>query len=666
MSIVRLALALAAAVLVGRLGVAQGERVFDPERHAPERLAVTVRADAPIPSAVAGLPGARLVPEHRVAPEQLDAWRANAERALGRALPDPNRHLLCELAPGTDPAEALAHLRGLDWVARALPLPRPVRPPSSPSPPATAAPPALLPPDFFALQGYPNPAPAGLGVVGAWTVPGATGSGVRLCDLEYSFNADHLDLPSVQVVGPAPNDPFDDANHGTAVLGVIGAQPNAFGTIGIAPAAELWFAAANTGPGSGVYSVGAAITDALTVLGPGDVLVIEQQMFGPDPALGSGCSPGDPLSNGPGLVPIEWQPSWYDAVVLAVGNGVVVVEAAGNGQVDLDDPAFAVGHAPFLPENDSGAILVGAGHAPNSTDTARSRHCFSNHGATVDLQGWGGSVVTTGFGGLWSSGGEDEFYTQTFSGTSSATAQIGALCACVQGAALATTGAPLAPHEVLLVLRTGALPQTAGAFGVDENIGPQPDLTAALVPDLDANGVPDAIDVARGAVADCNGNGVPDAVEFGPYDDLDGDGVLDACAPPPLSAATFSVSLSGGGEQRFELDAGAARAGQLFVLLGSATGTAPATVDPVTGIAVPLVVDAYFLDLVAIQGGGVVTPFIGWLDGSGRADATFAIPPGTAPQLAGVTLFHAFASIDLGGSGVLDFASNAVPLELAP
>lgn len=653
----RLALALLLAV-VGLAPVgAASDRPFDPAVHSAERLAVTVRADAAIPARVAALPGSRLRPEHAVAPEQLEAWHSIAERRLGRALPDPNRHLVCELPAGADPVAALELLRAQDWVAAALPLPLPARAPSGPAP---------LPPDFFALQGYPNPAPSGLGVVGAWTVPGATGTGVRLCDLEYSFNASHVDLPSVQIAGPAPNDPFDDPNHGTAVLGVIGAQPNAFGTIGIAPAAELWFAAANTGPGSGTYSVGAAITNAMTVLGPGDVLVIEQQMFGPDPALGSGCSPGDPLSNGPGLVPIEWQPSWYDAVVLAVGNGIVVVEAAGNGQVDLDDPAFAVGHAPFLPQNDSGAIIVGAGHAPGSTDVARSRHCFSNHGSTVDVQGWGAGVVTTGFGGLWSSGGDDEFYTQTFSGTSSATAQIGALCACIQGAALATTGAPLDPHEVLEVLRRGALPQTAGTFGTDDVIGPLPDLTAALVPDADGNGVPDAIDIARGAVADCNDNGVPDAAEIGPFDDLDGDGVLDSCEPPPLSAASFSVSLSGGGDQQLTLDAGAPRAGQLFVMLGSATGSAPGTVDPVTGIAVPLVLDTYFLDLLVLQGGGVITPFVGWLDANGRASASFAIPPATAPHLAGVTLFHAFVSIDLAGSGLLDFASNAVPLELAP
>ncbi|QDU83934.1 Intracellular serine protease [Planctomycetes bacterium Pla163] len=642
------------------------ERSFDPRAHAGDRIAIKVREDAPVERAldgtVATLRGWSIAREHSVPPAQLDAWRARGEERLGRALPDLGRHLIATLPEGLDPTAALELVRALPWVEYATPSPLPVRPPTA------SAPTLLNAPDFFPIQLYPNAAPQGFGVAAAWSVPGATGVDVRLCDVEFSWNATHTDLPNVQLVGPQPNDPFNDTNHGTAVLGIVGAQANAFGTIGITPTAELYFAAANTGAGAGTYSPGAAITRAMTVLRPGDILLIEQQIFGPDPGLGSGCGPGDPISNLPGVLPIEWHQPWYDAIQLAVANGIVVVEAAGNGQTNLDDPALQIGHAPFALQNDSGAIMVGAGHGPNSTDVAGSRPCFSNYGATVDLQAWGGQVVTTGFGGLYATGGADHFYTSTFSGTSSASALIAGLCAAVQGAARATSGAPLEPSQVLEVLATRALPQTSGAFPASQNVGPRPDLGAALLPDLDGNGVPDAIDIVRGAVDDCDGDGVPDAaqVALGLGTDLDGDGVLDVCAPPPLYADLFELSVASGGVQQLALDAPLDRAGRLYVVLGSASGSSPATVDPLSGLSIPLVLDVYTSFLVQNLGGGIVGPFYGVLDGAGDASVSFTVPQATDPTFAGLELHHAFITIDAFGTGLIDFASNAVPIALVP
>ena len=47
-------------------------------------------------------------------------------------------------------------------------------------------------------------------------------------------------------------------------------------------------------------------------------------------------------------------------------------------------------------------------------------------------------------------------------------------------------------------------------------------------------------------------------------------------------------------------------------------------------------------------------------------DASFALPAGADPALAGLTLNHAFAVLDLFGGGAVVFASNAVPLTLVP
>ena len=78
---------------------------------------------------------------------------------------------------------------------------------------------------------------------------------------------------------------------------------------------------------------------------------------------------------------------------------------------------------------DSGAIVVGAGAPPSGTHGPdRSRLDFSNWGSIVDSQGWGEGVTTTGgfFDGAGDlqGGKENQWYTQRFSGTSSASSRV--------------------------------------------------------------------------------------------------------------------------------------------------------------------------------------------------------------------------------------------------
>ena len=147
----------------------------------------------------------------------------------------------------------------------------------------------------------------------------------------------------------------------------------------------------------------------------GDVIVIEQQISGP---------------NNGAYVPAEWYKPTFDAIKIAAVTRVVV-EAAGNGSQNLDSPIYSMdngGHfpfraaAPYKLHNDSGAILVGAGRSPIWGVQARSAEYASNYGFRVDLQGWGDSVVTTGYGNLYNSDGPNWFYAFDFSDTSSATA----------------------------------------------------------------------------------------------------------------------------------------------------------------------------------------------------------------------------------------------------
>ncbi len=125
---------------------------------------------------------------------------------------------------------------------------------------------------------------------------------------------------------------------------------------------------------------------------------------------------------------------------------------------------------------------------------------------------------------------------------------------------------------------------------------------------------------------------------------------------------TLSVELGGG--QDLYLRAGAEHAGDVFVLLGSISGTSPGIV--VDDVVVPLVADAYTLLLLDGAGAGLVSPFVGLLDAQGAADAAFTLPAGSNPALAGLVLHHAFVAIDVAGSGDVELASNAARLELVP
>ena len=103
------------------------------------------------------------------------------------------------------------------------------------APSSDDAPPAS--PDFTSRQLYLNAAPVGVDARYAWTVPGGGGAGVRVIDIEGAWRFTHEDLRLNQggVVGGTQSTDLGWRNHGTAVVGVIGADRNAFGVTGITP-----------------------------------------------------------------------------------------------------------------------------------------------------------------------------------------------------------------------------------------------------------------------------------------------------------------------------------------------------------------------------------------------------------------------------------------------
>ncbi len=131
---------------------------------------------------------------------------------------------------------------------------------------------------------------------------------------------------------------------------------------------------------------------------------------------------------------------------------------------------------------------------------------------------------------------------------------------------------------------------------------------------------------------------------------------------PSLLADGPSVSLTLGGSQTLELGACLEHAGDLYVLAGSATGTRPGFAF--AGFDVPLNLDAYFLHTLTQPGFPLTAP-IGVFDAFGRAHASFALPAGFEPTLAGLTLHHAYAVLD-PATLALEAVSPAVPVALLP
>lgn len=351
------------------------------------------------------------------------------------------------------------------------------------APDLSDAPPAT--PDFTSRQGYLDAAPGGIDARWAWTQPGGRGDGVRIVDCEWGWRFTHEDLNQNQggvIAGTAdPTPDSNSTNHGTAVLGEISGDVNSVGITGISPNAVISASAFSV-------ATATAIRSAADRLGQGDIILLEIHRGGPN-------YPGGDTQFG--FVAVEWWPDDYLAIRYAVTKGIVVVEAAGNGSQNLDDAVYdtpqrgfpAWWSNPFRRTTlDSGAVLVGAGAPPSGNfGPDRSRLDFSNYGACVDAQGWGREVVSTGYGNLQGGPNVDLWYTDTFSGTSSASPIVVGAVAAIQGALRANARPPLSAARARELLRASGSPQQdAPGRPATQRIGNRPDLRR-LIPAALAN-----------------------------------------------------------------------------------------------------------------------------------------------------------------------------------
>ena len=289
------------------------------------------------------------------------------------------------------------------------------------------------------------PSPRSVGATYAWQVPGGTGQDIRVADIEHGWSLTHEDTVDVHVVRASPQvgADADEIDHGTAVVGIVAARDNGRGIVGVAPRARI-----TAVPEAG--NSPAAIDKAVDIVGLGGVVLLE---------LACRWFAGAPGTKHPDI-PLEFHPPTLTAIRRNTLFGVTVVEAAGNGGLNLDDLPFA-----HITTGNSGAIMVGAG-VPSQQDPTELRRTFSTFGSRVDCFAPGDFVVAP------SSKAAARY--QEFNGTSAASAIIAGVAAQIQGMAFAATGEFLHGSDIRRLLRD----PTLGAPSTPENAGikPMPDM----------------------------------------------------------------------------------------------------------------------------------------------------------------------------------------------
>jgi hypothetical protein len=122
------------------------------------------------------------------------------------------------------------------------------------------------------------------------------------------------------------------------------------------------------------------------------------------------------------------------------------------------------------------------------------------------------------------------------------------------------------------------------------------------------------------------------------------------------------VPLLTGGGQALELAVGAQNALDLYLVLGSRSGTQPGLA--LGALVLPLNVDGYLLFTLNNPNSAVLGQSLGQLDSEGRAEALLSAPPGTNPALAGLTLHHAALVVDTATIPEVVLVTNAVAAPL--
>jgi major intracellular serine protease len=192
---------------------------------------------------------------------------------------------------------------------------------------------------------------------GAWSK--SRGEGVKVAVLDTGCDLDHPDikkniLPGMNFIDPS-KDPWDDNQHGTHVSGIIAAENNEIGMVGVAPDAKIVPVKVLDGSGNGsLVNVAKGIRWAVD---EGKVDLICMSLGSPNPVQ-----------------------EVRKAIQYALSKKVVCFVAAGNAGLTRQI---------FYPANYQETIAIG------SIDENLRRSNFSNTGDNLDFMAPGGSIFST-------------------------------------------------------------------------------------------------------------------------------------------------------------------------------------------------------------------------------------------------------------------------------
>ena len=341
--------------------------------------------------------------------------------------------------------------------------------------------------------------------IGAGTVhdKGNKGSGVNVAILDSGINYNHPDLNANYKGGydyiNDDADPMDDYGHGTHCAGIVAAEDNGVGVVGVAPGADLYAVKVLGSSGWGYWS------DVIA----GIQWSVENGMQIISMSLG-----GDTYSR-----------SLQGACDRAYDEGIVLVASAGNSYQGDDTVGY--------PAKYDSVIAVAA------TDRNDTRANFSSTGPAVELAAPGVDIYSTYLGNGY----------RTMSGTSMA-------CPHVSGtAALAIASGPfrcLSNDEVRLRLQ-----QTADDLGAASQYGHglvDADEAATNKPPV-ADAGPDQTAVVDGTVSfDGSGSYDPDGtIKIYSWDFGDGTNIATYSVTTThayLTAGTYTATLRVSDNQR--------------------------------------------------------------------------------------------------------------------
>lgn len=389
----------------------------------------------------------------------LDAW--HAETRDGEA-PLPDHLGLWFRVTGADAAatkEILAALQARRQVQTAYRELQPDLPGGKDIAPPT--------PNWEAKQDYAEKPPLGVNADLAHTILGGRGRGIIVTDMEVTWTGEHEDLLAMDASDVWLGRKYigSSGHHGTAVAGEIVADRNAWGMRGISDMVKYHVSSWNDG------GVASAISRGVNAASRGDIVLLEVH-----------------YRTSVGYVPAEAIQSNYNVIIVGTRRGIHICEAAGNGNLNLNTLAYGGPRGYLDPTSsnfrDSGAIMIGA---TNGEQLVRAG--FSNYGRRITANGWGYRVYTTGYGTLFRPNNDlRQYYTLSFSGTSSASPIVTATVACLVGAKKFQDDTILTVNEVRNLLRKHGTPCTG-------SIGKRPDLVAMLK-DI---GLPDGLSQSREA-----------------------------------------------------------------------------------------------------------------------------------------------------------------------